>query len=336
MFKVTMAAVLLLASGWAQTSVNPDISVIGDLLIEPDGLTSSGVELAIQGYVNPFARADVSFHKHAGHGDPVELEEAYLSIERGLPLGFGLRSGKFRPDLGKINKEHMHTFPFILPPMVVQDLLGAELWGATGMEINNLLPLPWYSKVSAGVFAQGIGAHHHEEDSAVVDDAAGAHAHEAESMEPAASARWSQFFDLNGVTHLELGLGTYRNLTGERHSLVVGDFKFRWRPDRYRSFTWQGEYFFRRTDEPGPTHAAYTWASYQFNQIWNTGLMLEYSSDLEEEAFIGAGIFMGFSPVEGSSVFRLRLHYGVHGEEVQITTGGQIIWSLGPHKPHVF
>ncbi len=37
----------------AQTTVNPDFSVIGDLIIEGDQLTTSGVELAIQAYVNP-------------------------------------------------------------------------------------------------------------------------------------------------------------------------------------------------------------------------------------------------------------------------------------------
>ncbi|SVD60381.1 uncharacterized protein METZ01_LOCUS413235, partial [marine metagenome] len=93
---------------FSQTTVNPDISVLGDLLLinnnESTSLSTSGLEIAVQGYVNPFARADVYLHKHEGES-VVELEEAFLTIERGLPLHLGLRTGKFRPSFGKMNRD---------------------------------------------------------------------------------------------------------------------------------------------------------------------------------------------------------------------------------------
>jgi hypothetical protein len=130
---------------FSQTTANPQFSVIGDLVMDQINdspkLSSSGVEIAIQGNVNPFARADVYLHKHNDES-PIELEEAVLTIERGLPLGLGLRLGKFRPDLGRINKVHAHLFPFIEAPTGMKKVLGEEFWAPTGVEANILLPLP--------------------------------------------------------------------------------------------------------------------------------------------------------------------------------------------------
>ncbi|UCH11000.1 MAG: hypothetical protein JSU61_03675 [Fidelibacterota bacterium] len=320
--------------GLAQTTMNPDLSVVGDLIIDDGELTTSGVELAIQGYVNPFARADVFLHKHAGEG-AVELEEAYLSIERGLPLGLGLRSGCFRPDLGKINKEHMHTYAFIQAPGAVTAVLGDEMWSGTGLEVDVLLPLPWYSKLSAGGFANGIAHHHHEDgnEGELGED----HEHESEKSQPAYNARWSHFVDLTPVAHLEMGVSHFIGTADEGVRRLTGvDFKFRWRPDRYRSLTWQGEYFLVEADEPEPAHAVYTFANLQFSQVWNWGVVLDYHSDIEEETHYSAGVFLGYSPVEESSVFRLAVTGVDQGGEREVMVIGQIIWSLGPHKPHRF
>jgi len=321
---------MLFTAVQGQTTTNPDVSVIGDLILKNDQLTTSGVELAIQGYVNPFARADVFLHKHADH-EAIHLEEAFLSIERGLPFNMGLRSGIFRPDLGKINREHVHTYPFIVAPKAVQSVLGDHMWSGTGLEADILLPLPWYSKLAAGYLVNGISPHHHEEQ----------HEPEAAESHPAFSARLSHFFDLTMVTHLEVGGNYYRSMAAD--SVAAGprqltglDFKFKWRPDRFRSFTWQGEYFLVATGEPETVHAAYTFTNLQFNQVWNAGVVLDYCSDMAEANYLGTGIFAGYSPAEHSSVFRLRVHQAVHGSEKEFTVMCQIIWALGPHKPHKF
>jgi len=81
MKRMTTFCILLSLAG-AQTTVNPDFSAIGDLQLNGQGnhyeLGSSGLELALQGYVNPFARADVFLHKH-NDNQPIDLEEAVLS-----------------------------------------------------------------------------------------------------------------------------------------------------------------------------------------------------------------------------------------------------------------
>ncbi len=150
-------------TAFSQTTVNPDISFLGDLLIQGGGesysLGTSGLEIAAQGYVNPYARADLFLHIHDGEV-AVELEEAFLTIERGLPLNLGLRTGKFRPDFGKINREHAHTYHYVLPSRAVQSLLGEEMWSSPGAELSALMPLPWYSRISFSTMQSGMGEEH--------------------------------------------------------------------------------------------------------------------------------------------------------------------------------
>jgi len=332
-------ALFLFTIIFSQTTVNPDISVIGDLIGTTDGETtdfsSSGVELALQGYVNPFARADVYLHKHNDES-AIHLEEAFLSIERGLPFNLGARFGKMRPDFSKINPEHMHTYNYILPSTAVQNILGEEMWSALGVEVNSLLPLPWYSNLSIGIFQGGISLeHHHHDDEEELEDN-----HEKDGEEEvgkALSGRLSHFVDLNSVTHLELGTSYYLGLEEIDHYLFGGDFKFKWRPDTYRSLTVHGDYFNEHRHDDEIINAGYLWANYQFNRVWNAGLIYDFTDDLDEETYNSIGAFVGFSPAEESSVFRFRVHQEYHGDEdPNLTFVAQIIWSLGPHKPHQF
>ncbi len=331
---------LLFTVAFSQTTVNPDISVIGDLITDQEGnISSSGVEVAVQGYVNPFARADVFLHKHADH-NAIHLEEAVISFERGLPFNMGLRTGKFRPDIGKINKEHAHTLFFIDAPTSMKNLLGDEMWGTFGVEPNWLLPLPWYAKLSVGYFTKAMGesCDHGEEE---VEELT----HNGDTEKTTAmSARLSHFVDLNDVTHLEIGSGYYRDIENHElphlHQVFELDFKFKWRPNTYRSFTWQGEVF-RKSPIENPENkykiAGYTWMNYQFNKQWNVGVVADFSSDIDEDSFKSYGAFAGFSPAEESSVFRLVVSQEQHGdEETHFGVKGQIIWALGPHKPHQF
>ncbi|MFQ6607594.1 MAG: hypothetical protein ACE5EE_03545 [Fidelibacterota bacterium] len=342
-----IACLLIVIGGRSQTTVNPDISILGDLLIERNSgdvaFSTSGVELAIQGYVNPFARADIFLHVH-DEESPIELEEAFLSVERGLPLGLGLKMGKFRPNFGKINREHAHTYYYILPSVPAQQILGEEMWSSPGMEADVLLPLPWYSNLSVGYYQEGISSHAHQhiDKNANVDTSL----LEESMIPPGFTGRWSQFLDLNQVTHVEVGISHFREL-GKKDPVTVlaGDIKVKWRPDIYRSLTWQAEWFQKvesaelevQNGTRETVRAGYIWVNYQFNRIWNTGVILDFSSNLDSKFYQSYGLFVGFSPVEESSVLRVRFHRSHHGaEDPELSLVLQMIWSLGPHKPHRF
>ena len=327
---------------FAQTTVNPDISVIGELALTVEdhtgSLNASSVELAFQGYVNPYARVDVFLHKHMDE-HPIELEEAVLSIERGLPLGLALRAGKFRPELGKINREHLHTFPQIVLPAPVAQILGEEKWASAGVEAKWLLPLPWYSNLSLAYLQEGISLADH-------DHAEEADPAESEASDPAVSGRYSMFFELAELAHLELGLSYYQIAYEADHNTLVVDLKYKWRPDKYQALDWQTEIFRRSSwehvdqgvSEHHPqTTAGYSRLNYQFQKVWNAGVIVDYSSDLDNASYHSQGLFMGYSPAEETTVLRLFLKQERHDEEdPNLLIQGQLLWSLGPHKAHQF
>jgi len=49
----------------------------------------------------------------------IEIEEAYASVIRGLPLNLGLKAGKYRLGFGRLNPMHPHAYPFISTPRVM-------------------------------------------------------------------------------------------------------------------------------------------------------------------------------------------------------------------------
>ena len=233
MLKKLIGGILITTFTFGQTTANPQFSVIGDLVIDHlhknTSLLSSGIEMAIQGYVNPFARADIYLHKH-NDTSPIELEEAVMTIEKGLPFGLGIRAGKFRPDLGKINQIHAHLFPYIEAPSGMTKILGEEFWSATGVETNVFLPLPWYSNFSLSYFDSGIGSHDHSdhEKDEDHDEDKDDHDHDekdygSDKQTNAFTVRWSHFFELNDVKHLELGLSGY---SGQDEGILGADLKY--------------------------------------------------------------------------------------------------------------
>lgn len=59
------------------------------------------MEFAIQGYLNPYAKAEIYFAKH-GVERPWEIEEAFATFLRGLLLGLNIKAGKYLVDFSKL------------------------------------------------------------------------------------------------------------------------------------------------------------------------------------------------------------------------------------------
>ena len=353
MLKKLVGEILFTTFIFGQTTANPQFSVIGDLVIDHlnknTSSLSSGIEMAIQGYVNPFAQADIYLYKH-NDSSPIELEEAVMTIEKGLPFGLGIRAGKFRPDLGKINQTHAHLFPYIEAPYGMAKILGEKFWSATGVETNVFLPLSWYSNFSLSYFDSGIGSHNHSdhEKDEDHDEDKDHHVHDekdhgSDKQSNSFTVRWSHFFELNDVNHLELGLSGYSR---QDEGILGADLKYKWRPNKYRSLTIQAEVlqhsledeYMEKVVHPDELlTAAYVMVNFQFNKAYNFGAMVDYwSLDLADDGSMNPSIFFGFIPIEESAVLRLKIgqfedsnHHKKH-----LKTTIQIIWSLGPHKPH--
>jgi hypothetical protein len=358
--------------GVAQTTVNPDISVIPRFLLSTDDgeRLSEGIrqwsqpefsfeelEVAVQAYLNPFSRGDVVLTLP---GPDVEagklgIEEVYATVLRGLPGDLNVRFGKYRAEFGKLNMMHPHAWPFVTQPLVAERFIGEEGLNDLGISVSGLLPTgDLYTRLTVDLLrGRSLGA------AAGIADTTGTR------PSYATCARLSGFFSLNDQSDLETGLSLYTGIhdpyARERFWYWNLDFKYKYRPDSYTALTVQGEYllstrravqdqdlvpFLTGAGVPGEqnvtTSGFYVYADYQFLKIFSAGIRCDwaespYHSDDRARA---VALFAGYYPVEETLGVRLQ-YQNTHTE----SPGGsrsvnlvalQVLFSLGPHKAHPF
>ena len=125
------------------------------------GFTVQGVELSLQGAVDPYFRgaANIAFLLDNGGTTGVELEEAWLETVS-LPYNLQVRAGQYLTEFGRINTQHPHSWGFIDAPIVNGRLLGEDGMRNPGARISWLVPTPFYSELFFGVQnSQGGTAH---------------------------------------------------------------------------------------------------------------------------------------------------------------------------------
>ncbi len=356
----------------AQTTVNPQISVIPRFRMDTnDGeKLSQGVrtfsrpdfqfeelELAIQSYLNPFARGDVIL---TIPGPDIEnsklgIEELYATVLRGLPLDLNLRVGKYRVEYGKLNMVHPHAYPFITQPISQERFLGPDGLNDLGISASILLPTgDVYSKLTVDLLrGNSVGA------AAGIADTTGA------SPFYATSSRLMAFFTLSDESDLETGLSTYTGIhdpyNRDRFWYFNGDFKFKWRHSAYTSLVLQGEYLFNTRHASQDAHGVqfldplgrpeqrliqtggmYVYADYQFFKLYSIGMRYDWSESpySSTDRARGVAVFFGFYPVE--ETLGLRFQYSHTTTETVASTQDvnalalQLLFSLGPHKAHPF
>lgn len=370
----------------AQTTLNPDISIIPRFSISTNDAEESNahsddghndfkfstpvgrldeIELALQGYLNPYARGDIFLSWHGLEGK-VEIEEAYASFVRGLPLDLNIRAGKYLVEFGKLNTLHPHAWSFVNQPFVLKNFLGEEGLNMLGLSASSLLPTgDLYSritfdvlrKLTADVHTDELDSHAHETASMVLEDTL---------TDPRYffSSRLMTFFPVTEYSDLELGIsgltGIHDRYYDERFYYGNLDFKYKWKPSMYQSLTLQGEWLinFRKAFRDGDTTyfiengkrvskqflstGFYFFGDYQFAKRYTVGARVDYAQFpySNDDYEYGASVFFGFYPVEETTVFRLqfshtKLNLGNESKNINSITL-QFIFSLGPHRAHTF
>ena len=110
---------------YAQSNVNPDISLIGSFntnVLYSKGVPDNGklifsppdMELYVDGYLNPYARGVGNIAYEEGS---FGVEELYAEIVRGLPLDVQIKAGKYLVGFGQLNIVHAHAWPFVERPL---------------------------------------------------------------------------------------------------------------------------------------------------------------------------------------------------------------------------
>jgi hypothetical protein len=344
----------------ANALVQPDISAIGDFRAYTgnwktlDGSSSScngnlnlafkELELAISGYLNPYAKAWVTV---STPGDGLEIEEAYGTIFKGLPLRSELKIGKYLVDFGKQNSNHVHAYPFIDRPLALRVLLGGDGFKDQGVNWNFLLPTGFYSKVSLNILKGDIfGASDTPEDTLAGRN----------TKQPILSGRWNVFMPIGEKGDIDIGLsglhgrykgkgayGTGNDTVGFRHlcATMIGlDAKYKIRWSDYTSMIIQAEFIanhrnlFNGTFDKVTNFGAFGFVDYRFRKRYNVGFMIDrapgiydnteddYDQNVPQDqsntpraAFDGKNysmaysVFTGFSLLEETTLFRLMGQY---------------------------
>ncbi|MCP4569661.1 MAG: hypothetical protein GY841_18945 [FCB group bacterium] len=359
----------------AQTSLNPDLSVIGDIRVfshdngslpaEAEKLIVADpqMEIVISGYLNPYARAEAVIGWHGE--DQAEIEEIYGTILRGLPLGMNLRAGKYLLEYGRLNPVHEHAWSFIKRPLPHEHFFGEH--GLADMAIRASFLLPTgnaYTELMGGLLkGDALIGHSHDHDDTD-------HDHEEETPERIDLGGFSRLTTSLAVSeNSELAMGisminSVYSLEGhedhddhaEPEQLRAGiygvDLKFKNKPSRYTSLQVEGEALMRIAErhegDDLKSYGGYLYADYRFRQKYNLGGIFEFTSLEEEHDHDGeleihdsdiwrAGLFVGLAPVEETSLVRLTGHWTESDEDDGFwELALQFVFSLGPHQPHNF
>lgn len=342
----------------AQMKINPDISLIGDFRgtyhSDKEGgpneaskvlINFQGLEVAANGYLNPYARADVflGFHNEVGS---FEIEEAYITLLRGLPLSSQLKLGQYLVDLGRTNLQHPHQWSWIEKPLVHSEMLGEEGYRTAGINLSSLYPVRSMALgFSLNLLRQGPGGHSHDHPSSEDSNES--------PPEIAISGRLVASLPLSPTVYGELGGSLIRFKPEYEQSRIahIGgvDLKMKWKPDDYRSLTAIGEAIFNRhpTEEdssPSQETEVSSWGmfaslDFQFRKRFNVGAIYDWTQGLEdrEEVKWRWGLFGGFSLLEETTRYQLVVRQEHHPKLKPFFTAiVQVLWSLGPHKPHTF
>ena len=352
----------------AQTLANPDLSVLGDMRINfRTGETADSlgvneiqmefreIEFNFNAYLNPYMRADAFIGIHGTHGE-VEVEEASITVLRGLPLDLQLKTGKYLLDFGRINTQHPHQWGWIEWPLVHRAMLGEEGLWPVGLQLSSLQPLGETAvRLSVNAFMGDAFAHEHHH-----DESADEH-NDTAPAEIMGSARLSLFRSFTDAWSAELGGSYLAGRYDPAEDLHVGlagvDWKLKWRPDSYRAFVWTFEAI-RSDRDVLPEHeeadtsenephiqkteafGAFSAVEVRFRRVWDVGGHFDYTQDpqIDGAETTALGAWFGYMPAEETARFSVIYRHET-SDLRQFDNDGvvfQIVWALGPHRPHPF
>ncbi len=259
------ALILIIMSSsflFAQSNVNPDISLIGTFNTHTDFSNTApdkgklifeypSLELFVDGYLNPYARgtADISYED-----GEFGVEELYAYVVRGLPLDIQIKAGKFLLGFGKLNTVHAHAWPFLERPLYQQIYFGAEGFNDVGINLSFLIPTSdFYTNLDIGIFkGDAIG-------NAEMPGISFSDFKNLRGSSPIFVGRLGSFFSIGDFSNLETGLsasyGVHSNSKYYYDMYSFGyvkneplkyfyygfDFKYKYKPDGYTALTIQGE-----------------------------------------------------------------------------------------------
>ncbi|MEO7985081.1 MAG: hypothetical protein ABI766_01020 [Gemmatimonadales bacterium] len=316
------------------SALNPEISATGDIrLVARDGRqTDNGVarefEVALQSALDPYSSTKIFL---TFENEEVGVEEGYI-YWTGLPGRLRLDVGKFRQQLGDLNRWHLHALPETEYPLVYQRYLGTEGLTGVGVSLYTTLPISILGGTHE-VWLQGTTA---KSDPLY----AGGH-------QPTALFRLQNFWQLNRSTYAQVGFtGTGGNNDDEdlRSRLLGLDFRLTYRPPEAgtrREITLRTEGYRLHSSELGTTtnrYGTFVDLNARLSRRWVLGTRYDWVESPRGIEDTEWRITPSITWWESEFVF-LR----IEGEHASSDLEGsrnllslQAVWAMGPHKHETY
>ena len=222
------------------------------------GFTVQGVELNLQGAVDPYVRgnANILFQVNGGGESLVELEEAWLETVS-LPGNLQVRAGQLLTEFGRVNTQHPHSWSFVDAPLVNARLLGGDGLRNPGVRLAWLAPTPFYSELFFGVQnSHGETAHsfRNEHEAAPFLGRVNNSRRVTTFSDLLLSARYAASFDVSDTQTLLAGVSAAfgPNSSGKDTATQIygADVYWKWKPTNahggFPFVSWQTEALLRR------------------------------------------------------------------------------------------
>ena len=314
--------------------LNPEISATGDVqIVAQEG--NPGVsaiprefEFAFQSALDPYSNTKIFL---AADEEGVSVEEGYI-YWTGLPGRLRLDLGKFRQQVGDLNRWHSHALPETEYPLVYQRFLSEEGLAGVGLSLYTTLPFS-LAGATHEVWLQGTTA---ESDPLL-----------AGSSHLLFLGRLQNFWQLSRSTYAQIGVTGLGgdNDGADLRSRVVGlDFRVTYRPPEAgtrRDITFRAEGYRMHADDLGTTTDRYgTFLDLQArtSRRWVFGARYDYVEAPR-----------GFEDTEWRIVPNITwwqsefVYLRLEGEHRDADLGGtqnflkfQAVWAMGPHKHETY
>lgn len=322
------------AAPGASSALNPSLAAIGNFVAflgsgaeETPAASLEEVELSLQAYVDPYARANF-FIGISEEG--AEVEEGYINFIS-LPQEFTAKVGKMKANFGKTNLLHTHQRPWVDVPLVLSTFFGDEGLADSGVSVSRLFP------TNAGLFLEATGE--------VFSGNAEGIFEAEEKTDLFYLGHLKLYRDLTENTNLELG-GSYATgrlpEVGGSNQFAGVDLTFRYKPLQraiYSSFISRTELIYNdRNDQPDRAFGFYTSADYQFSRRWFAGIRLDQVDHPDDPGLTDqSGSFtLTFWPSEFSQLRAQFRHINFDQSRDANEVLLQLNFSIGAHGAHSF
>jgi hypothetical protein len=314
--------------------LNPEISATGDIrIVAREGRQeNTGVarefEFAFQSALDPYSNTKIFL---TFEDEEVGVEEGYL-YWTGLPGRIRLDVGKYREQVGDLNRWHLHALPETEYPLVYQRYFGPEGLSGIGLSLYTNLPFS-LAGATHEVWLQGSTA---EGDSLL-----------AGGKQPVLLGRVQNFWQLTRTTYAQVGftaLGGNNDDLGLKSRVLGLDFRATYRPPEAgtrRDVTFRAEGYRFHSNEfgsPISRYGGFLDLSARTSRRWVLGARYDYVQSPRGVKETEWRITPNLTWWESEFVF-LRVegehrHSDLTGSGNMLTL--QAVWAMGPHKHETY